>query len=489
MTIEVIGAVAFVLGTFSLFAGSPNLILYVFFAATLLGAAAALVLDSLGGTTVQPAHLLLGFLALELLSKPHIRAAIVRAVSFGTPGFWLLATACYATLTAYLMPRLFQGETLAFAVRAQGNNFAAPLVPTTSNLTQSIYFIADTICFLVLFAFGTTQNGRKCLARCALMCVVLNLMFAGLDLLTYATGTTELLSFIRNSTYSVLSDNESAGFKRIIGSFVEASSFSYWTLGYFAFALSLWLNGYATRLTLFLGLLSFAALLFSTSTTAYVGLAIYLSFQFAFVAVKLLAGPVRPQMLAFLLCVPFMLCLAVILICLNDNAYAAASNLLDTFVLGKMSSSSGIERSSWNSQAIQNFFDTFGLGAGNGSVRASSFTVALIGSLGLPGALLYATFLLTIWFGRRGGTIDDATYKMQTAARSACLAWLIAASTSAGLIDLGLPFFAFAALATAREVGSRKLVPAAQSEVAGGREISEPVDLALPLCRRVRPRS
>src|SRR6185312_7042526 len=106
MTIEVIGAIAFVLGLFSLFAGSTNLIVYIFFAATLLGAAAAVVLDSLGGTTVQPAHLLLGFLTLKLLSKPHVRAGVLRAVAFGSPGFWLLATAGYATLTAYLMPRL-----------------------------------------------------------------------------------------------------------------------------------------------------------------------------------------------------------------------------------------------------------------------------------------------------------------------------------------------------------------------------------------------
>jgi len=36
---------------------------------------------------------------------------------------------------------------------------------------------------------------------------------------------------------------------------------------------------------------------------------------------------------------------------------------------------------------------------------------------------------------------------MQTAAKSACFAWLIAATSSAGFIDLGLAFFSFAAVA------------------------------------------
>src|SRR6185436_7052729 len=98
----------------------------------------------------------------------------------------------------------------------------------------------------------------------------------------------------------------------------------------------------------------------------------------------------------------------------------------------------------------------------------SSFTVAVIGSLGVPGALLYAIFLLTIWFGRRSAA-TASTSQMQSAARSACLAWLIAASVSAGLIDLGLPFFAFAALATAQNIPSRKPASAAQAGISDHR--------------------
>ena len=217
----------------------------------------------------------------------------------------------------------------------------------------------------------------------------------------YATNTAELLSFIRNSTYSILSDTGSAGFKRIVGSFVEASSFGYWTLGYFAFATTLWLHGIAARLTFALSVLSFLTLLFSTSTTAYVGLGGYLAVQFAIVTGNFLFGQIRREMVIFMVCAPFLFVIVALAISLNDVSSAYFSDLLNTFVLDKMSTSSGVERSRWNSQAIQNFLDTFGFGAGNGSVRASSFPVAVIGSLGILGAASYAMFLLTIWFRRK----------------------------------------------------------------------------------------
>jgi hypothetical protein len=445
MTIELIGAITLVVGLIGLFA-QPNFIVYAFFASTLLGAAAALIVTSLGGTTIQPAHLLLGFLTVKLLADRDIRMRALEAASPGSPGFWLVVTVIYSTVTAFLMPRLFQGQTFAYAVRAQGGeNYLAPLVPTTSNLTQSVYFIGDCVCFLVLAGWGASESGRRCLGRAALMCVMLNLIFGFLDLVTYATNTAELLSFIRNSTYSILSDTGSAGFKRIVGSFVEASSFGYWTLGYFAFATTLWLHGIAARLTFALSVLSFLTLLFSTSTTAYVGLGGYLAVQFAIVTGNFLFGQIRREMVIFMVCAPFLFVIVALAISLNDVSSAYFSDLLNTFVLDKMSTSSGVERSRWNSQAIQNFLDTFGFGAGNGSVRASSFPVAVIGSLGILGAASYAMFLLTIWF-RRKQVEPPVVAATQAAARSACLAWLIAATASAGFIDLGLPFFAFAAL-------------------------------------------
>jgi hypothetical protein len=464
MSVELIGVIALAFGLTGLFA-PPNFIVYTFFASTLLGAAAALILESLGGTTIQPAHLLLGFLILKLLFNREARVGMLRAITPGSPGFWLLVTTIYATISAYMMPRVFLGQTMAFVVRAQGTgSYAAPLAPSTSNLTQSVYLIGDCVCFLVLVGFGGSKAGRRCLGQAALMCVILNLVFAALDLITYATGTAEIMSYIRNSTYSILSDTEISGFKRIVGSFVEASTFGYWTLGYFAFASSLWLNGIAPRLTLSLSALSLIALLFSTSTTAYVGLSVYLFAQFVLIAFNFIRRPIRPQMIIFAVCLPFIFCLVVVLIFLNDASSAQFIDMLNTLVLNKMSTSSGIERSSWNSQAMQNFLDTYGFGVGNGSVRASSFLVAVIASLGILGGTAYALFLLSIWFRKKGRNEPQDIRALQTAARAACFAWLIAATTSAGFVDLGLPFFAFAALGCV-ELPVLRTIPTSQEPI------------------------
>jgi hypothetical protein len=120
--------------------------------------------------------------------------------------------------------------------------------------------------------------------------------------------------------------------------------------------------------------------------------------------------------------------------------------LADTFVLNKMATDSGIERSSWNRQAIQNFLDTFGFGVGTGSLRASSFPVAVIANFGIVGTAFFAAFFLKVFQSSNLGA-DDLDNGYQRAAKWACAAWLITATTSGALVDLGLPFFALAALA------------------------------------------
>jgi hypothetical protein len=61
-------------------------------------------------------------------------------------------------------------------------------------------------------------------------------------------------------------------------------------------------------------------------------------------------------------------------------------------------------------------------------------------------------FLVSAIFSRNrsGGDPFDGAYRR--AAKSACVAWLISASVSGALVDLGLPFYAFAALASSEPV-------------------------------------
>jgi hypothetical protein len=449
MTVELIGVIALAVGITSLFLG-PAFITYIFLAFTLLGAAAASVLESLGGTNISPGHLLLGFLCIKLLTSREISHDAAQGLVIGRPGFWLLLTLIYGIISAFVMPRLFHGQTQVFLVR-NIDPYSVPLAPTMSNLTQSIYLTADFICFIVLYGYASKPAGRQVLANAAFVCVILNLVFGGLDLLTYFTGTTELFAFIRNANYSMLSDTEVAGFKRIVGSFSEASSYAYATNGYLGFSLQLWLLGVRVRLSAATSLLALLAMVFSTSTTAYVGLGALLAFfHLQIVARAMQSKKLTPQMIFFLVGAPILFLILVTSIALNDSSAAYMKSLLDELVFNKLSTDSGVERSSWNRQGMQNFFDTFGFGVGNGSARTSSFAVAVLASLGIIGSLLLSMFLISMIFGRNrfgGDPLDDA---YRRAAKSACIAWLISASVSGALVDLGLPFYAFAALASSK---------------------------------------
>jgi hypothetical protein len=449
MTVEVIGFITLALGLLALIRPAAFMV-QLFLSSTLLGSSAAFILEAVGGTNISPAHLLLGFLAYRLLSIQNVSAAAANSVTFGSPGFWLLLTVGYSVISAYFMPRIFAGQTFTFAVRNQ-DGYSMPLAPAMSNLTQSIYFVGDLVCFILISGYAGTVSGRKVLGGAAVWCAGLNLVFAVLDLATYFTNTTELMSIIRNANYALLNDQEVAGFKRIVGSFTEASSFGSTTLGYFAFTSRLWLLGIRPRLTLTLTLLSLSALLFSTSTTAYVGLAAFLTVSYLQVLISTYRTPLTLPTTIFIFVVPVAVLVMVLVIALNDEYWASLQNLLDTLVLNKMSTDSGVERSSWNNQALQNLFDTFGFGVGNGSVRASSFPVGVLASLGVFGGLIFAMFFAKVLFSRaRAEPYDPLDDGYRQAAKSVCIAWLITATTSGALIDLGLPYYAFAALTCAK---------------------------------------
>ena len=138
-------------------------------------------------------------------------------------------------------------------------------------------------------------------------------------------------------------------------------------------------------------------LLLSTSSTAYVSL---LGFSLLVLAVCLSrssTGSATPRQISFVgltfLVVPILLLAAMLL----SDLWSALANLFDATLVTKLKSPSGVERMLWNEQALVAFLDTVGWGAGVGSVRASSFIVALAAAVGLPGVFLFGAFLFRLW--------------------------------------------------------------------------------------------
>ncbi|WP_244424660.1 glycoside hydrolase family 16 protein [Methylobacterium nodulans] len=348
------------------------------------------------------------------------------------------------------MPRLFAGATYVFSPARADNGVSTiltiPLAPTAANLTQTIYFVGDAICFLIFSAYACRPGVAHEIVRAIIWCSLVNLLFVLADLATYYTSTTDLLSFIRNSAYRMLDDTEVNGLKRIVGSFTEAGAFAYTTLALLAFNLRLWSEGIAPRATGLLALLSLIAITFATSSTGYVGLSSLLALQFVLGTFRLLNGRATVNIVMLLGLAPAFLALLVAAILLNPEVSSSVNDMIQATLFNKLSSDSGIERSAWNRQAIVAIRDTLWLGAGIGSLRASSWLIAVPASIGAFGAAGYGAFVLAALF-KRGDADDTVARAVRLGARDACIVQVIAASVAGAFIDLGLNFFLYAAIA------------------------------------------
>ena len=449
MTLELIGAICLLAGLLILWKG-PKLGFYLFCPTTLLGAAAAIKLPAVGGASIQPAHLLLAFLALAVLFRTKLRQAALQSLVFPNAGFWFMLFVVYGCISAFFLPRIFADLTYVFSLARYGEEVGIqvlPLAPRASNITQAAYLVGDLVCFAVVAAYART-GGATIIARSIVLTAVLCLVFAAADVVTYATNTQELLSFVRNANYRMLHDGEVVGLKRIVGSFSEAGAYSYAALGLYAFTLALWLESYPLRhLGVICGLL--LTILLSTSSTAYASVFVFSLMVLLNCLLRSARGTATSRQVTYIGLAFVVLPLVLMATMLLPGVWNIITSLFDATIVNKLASQSGLERMRWNGQALVAFLDTGGMGAGLGSVRASSFIVALAASVGVPGVLLFGAFLVRL---SRMPPMQPGSRSMEAmvmrAGGVACLAQFIAASISAAGADLGLFFSIGAGLAS-----------------------------------------
>jgi hypothetical protein len=460
MSIEPIGALTVLVGLICLMLGTGALVRGLAVMAV-LGAAAAMLI---GAANIQPGHVMLAFLAFGVLSRRREAAAAIRALHPNEPGFWFACLVAYGVAAAFLMPRLLAGVTEIVPLGTTAfddTGSTVPLTAVSSNVTQSLYLSTTLLCLMTLTAIAATRQGFSAVFGALLAYCVANTAFALLDIATYATGTQELLGFIRNARYTLHTDSEIAGMKRIVGSYTEASVFARSTLGVLGFTGSLWLCGLRPRLTGTIAALSLVLLVLSTSSTGLAGAPVMLLLLYAFAVARLVQGNAGRQATMFALGAPVIGLAVVLLLLLDPEATAKVYGYVDLVVLNKASSDSGVERSSWNVVSFQNFLDSWGLGIGLGTTRASSFAVALLASVGVPGALFYAVFVFECFLRPRGqpGSLET---DIAVAARNGYAGLLVGDLLVGPIIDQGFFFCMLAAVAAAirpRTANAGKLLP------------------------------
>jgi hypothetical protein len=448
MSIEPIGLVTFIVCLMCLQLGHLAMAATLV-VATLLGSAAAI---QIGAANIPPAHVLLGFLAVSTFTRRAETAHAIRAMSFPQPGFWLMSLVIYGVITGFLMPRLLAGSMpivpLGVSLEYATTGSTVPLGPVSSNLTQAIYLVGDVTCFVMIVAIASTEAGFAAITKAVIAYVAFNVMFALLDVFTYNTGTQWLLEPIRNATYTLHVDEEVSGMKRIAGSFTEASAFAGQTLVALGFVGSLWVCGRRPALTGMLALASLVLVVLSTSSIGLAGTPPLLAILYVTALTRRGIDLSRPFATAALVCAPLLVVAVILAAQLDDEAWKPIRDYIDVLIFNKVGSVSAVERGSWNTFALQNFFDSYGLGVGLGTVRASSFPVALLSNVGLPGTICYVLFAASALLRRRG-TPGSYYSDVRLAARNSCIGLILAASFVGTSVDQGLLFYLLAGVACA----------------------------------------
>lgn len=430
--------------------GSERVMMRIFVVALLFQSAAAVKIGLFGAT---PGHFLLAIPTYRCLRDAARREVVLSMLRFPRSGFWLALICAYGAVTAYFSPRLMAGMTLVNPIGVTTYEFSpsgVPLGPSSGNVTQSLYMVGSTVAYLVVAAYSTTAAELKTFKSAFYAYCILDMALALVDL----AGFGDLLSIVHNGSYVLHLDDVASGMKRIAGAFTEAAGFATATMGALGFTLRLCLGNVDLRITLALALVEVVLLILSTSTTAYVAVVAVMLCFYAWMCGRTLRGAANPATVTMTALVPVCAAAAALAVMLIPAAHDTAASLLNDIVFNKSASSSAIERGSWNRQAIANAFDTMGIGAGAGSARTSSFPLAVVANLGVPGAALYLIFLGHVLLGRSRHRANSVAWHVQGACRWGAFGVLIAQTISGTLVDLGILFFALAGAGSAPRVES-----------------------------------
>lgn len=441
MVPTVFGAIVFVLGFLVSEAAALSLQLWL----CLFGAAAAISLPALGGATITPPVFFLPFLTWKAVRRGKF-ADYLRQVP--RAGLYVALLAAWGLLSAMVMPRLFGGEVHVLTIdRTSGTGGVQeiPLRPVSGNITQSAYALGGACAFLVTHHLLRKPGRLDTFRNAGLTLGALTCGAAVLNLLEFYAGFPSLLEYVRTADYAHFGSYEAAGtgLMRIAGTFSEASAFAGFTLPLFAFASTLWYYDVRAKFAGAVAVGCFLLLAVSTSTTAYVGLAGYFA-----VIVTHLASRVylsrwlrRARVFAFLVSLLMLFVLASVLFELSFAQKIVS--VLDAFVFTKLESESAATRGMWNAQAWSNFRDTYGLGVGLGSARASSYPLVLLSNVGLLGLGLFLAFCGAVLFPKKSAEQTPTAI----AARNAALCVLISAGLVGTVFDLGVAFYLYCAAA------------------------------------------
>lgn len=450
MTVTFIGYFHLVVGGWIALRGSLRQAFLFLFLSGLFSGSAALILAG-GGSSVPPIYFALLFVYLRILAP---RGGFTGALpdSFRA-NRWLALFALYGVAMAYIGPRLFADAIDVYPMRMVERDTlfdTLPLEPTPQNVTAAIYMLGTLLLAMAAWIASRREDGPRTLITATLWVSWAHIVFGVLSVLVRGTPLDSVLDLLRNSTYTQLDDTV-GGIIRIRGIFPETSGFAGFGFGFFVANAELWYRSIRSRSTGAAAIAMAVILFFSTSSTAYAGLAIYALFCLfrALLVPGLADGSKTRTLLAAL--GGFAVCFA-LLIAIAPDLAGSIFNVVQLMTVDKSASESGVQRLFWAMQGKDAFFASYGLGIGPGSFRSSSLIMAIIGSMGVIGSLSFLAYLgavLQPWRKSTWGAGDDYRTSVGGAFASAALLSLIPAALNSANPHPETTFAIFAGAALA----------------------------------------
>ena len=420
-------------------------------ACTLFPAASAIDLPALGHSSIPPATMSLGFVALRLSGRDVSQS---NGPALGLEkNSWLIIFCLYCAITAFILPRIFSGKIDVIPLGKAGTLYF-PLTLTPQNITQAVYMLGTAFAAVGGTILATRMTSVIVLVRAF---VVLTWVHSGTGIADVVLSLLHVhgaFDFVRNGAYAQL-DQGVGVFHRISGMCPEPSVYAALGTVFFVFMCELWLRRIIPRRTGPAAMIMLLLLVLCTSSTGYAALSVYVVVLLA--RALLIPGAMALDRLVVIFAVTMVgVAAGLTVILLSPNVAASFSSTLADMTVNKAQSASGFERGLWARQGWDVMKSSHGLGIGVGSFRSSSLITAILGSVGPAGMAVFVGYLFQV--GKFGmartyvSTVDERTGAGAAAGWAALLA-LVPAAISFTAADPGILFALMAGLSLGWRAG------------------------------------
>lgn len=397
MEVPVLGMIVLPLAALCLLLPARWMLCLVFFLAPFK--ASSVVNFSLG---VAPTGLQAGyFAALLFLLKVALDAVVLGRLRYSREVVGIFSMpalfVAYAALSALVLPGLFAGTIdvypMTTGLRADD---LRPLRYGPGNFTQTVYLTVNVL--LAAALANSIVLGRDFLfaSRAYIATTVFIIVMGLYQLAAHYLGFWYPYDVITNNPgYPTSYAQQILDVKRFSSVFTEPAQAAHWLAGFIPFALVAYLRGAHGTWLMWVAMAAMACLLVATSTTGYAVAGLLLGYAGYRLMLRIPRATAQISRRAARLTVVVLLAAVGLgFVIWASGILELVSAIMDKVLVNKLGSASAALRFGGDAHAARVFWETYGLGAGWGSNRASSQILRVASTVGVAGIVILTIFVI-----------------------------------------------------------------------------------------------